>query len=52
MVFKLQSGYDFVTETATYKVQRGIIQIYIYPRVMVHAICTLSNVGYYFYDVP
>ena len=30
MVFKLQSGHDFVTETATYKGQRGIIQkIYI-----------------------
>ena len=26
MVFKLQSGHDFVTETATYKVQRGITQ--------------------------
>ena len=29
MVFKLQSGHDFVTETATYKVQRGITQKYI-----------------------
>ena len=30
MVFKLQSGHDFVTETDTYKVQRGTIQnIYI-----------------------
>ena len=30
MVFKLHSGHDFVTETATYKVQRGITQkIYI-----------------------
>ena len=30
MVFKLQSGHDFVTETATYKVQRGITKkIYI-----------------------
>ena len=26
MVFKLQSGHDFDTETATYKVQRGITQ--------------------------
>ena len=26
MVFKLQSGRDFVLETATYKVQRGITQ--------------------------
>ena len=26
MVFKLQSRQDFVTETATYKVQRGIAQ--------------------------
>ena len=25
-VLKLQSGHDFVLETATYKVQRGIIQ--------------------------
>ena len=24
MLFNLQSGHDFVTETATYKVQRGI----------------------------
>ena len=24
--FKLQSGHDFVLETATYKVQRGITQ--------------------------
>ena len=24
MVFKLESGHDFITETATYKVQRGI----------------------------
>ena len=24
MVFKLQSGHDFATEIATYKVQRGI----------------------------
>ena len=24
MVFKLESGHDFVTETATYKVHRGI----------------------------
>ena len=30
MVFKLQSGHDFVTETATYKVQKGITQKYIY----------------------
>ena len=30
MVFKLQSRHDFVTETATYKVQRGITKkIYI-----------------------
>ena len=30
MVFKLQVGHDFVTETATYKVQRDITQtIYI-----------------------
>ena len=29
MVFKLGSGHDFVTETATYKVQRGITQKYI-----------------------
>ena len=30
MVFKLQSEHDFVTETATYKVQRGITKnIYI-----------------------
>ena len=29
MVFKLESGHDFVTETATYKVQRGITQKYI-----------------------
>ena len=30
MVFKLQSGHDFVTETATYKFQRGVPQnIYI-----------------------
>ena len=30
MVFSLQSGHDFVTETATYKVQRGVPQkIYI-----------------------
>ena len=26
MVFKLQSGHDFVIETATYKVQRGMTQ--------------------------
>ena len=26
MVFKLQSGQDFVTKTAIYKVQRGITQ--------------------------
>ena len=26
MVFKLQSGHDFFTETATYKVRRGITQ--------------------------
>ena len=30
MVFKLQSGHDFVTEAAIYKVRRGITQkIYI-----------------------
>ena len=30
MVFTLQSGHDFVTESATYKVQRGITRtIYI-----------------------
>ena len=28
-VFKLESGRDFITETATYKVQRGITQKYI-----------------------
>ena len=26
MVFKFQSGHDFIHETATYKVQRGITQ--------------------------
>ena len=26
MVFKLQSGHDFVSETANYKVQMGIIK--------------------------
>ena len=26
MVYKLKSGHDFVTETATYKAQRGITQ--------------------------
>ena len=26
MVFKLQNGHDFATETAPYKVQRGITQ--------------------------
>ena len=31
MVFKLQSGHDFVTETAIYRVQRGITKtIYIH----------------------
>ena len=46
MVFKLLSGHDFVTETATYKVQRGITKkTYIYTRAMVLAICTLSNIG-------
>ena len=31
MVFKLESGHDYVTETDTYKVQRGITKyIYIY----------------------
>ena len=46
MVFKLESGHDIVTETDTYKVQRGITKyIYIYPRVMVLAICTSTNVG-------
>ena len=44
MVYKLQRGHDFVTETATYKVQRGKVQKYIYPRVMVLALCTLPNV--------
>ena len=30
MVFKLEGGHDFVSETATYKVQRGMTQtIYI-----------------------
>ena len=29
MVFKLESGHDFITATATYKVQRGIAQKYI-----------------------
>ena len=43
MVFKLQSGHDFVTETATYKVQRGITQKYISS--MVLTICISSNVG-------
>ena len=28
-VIKLQSGHDFVTETATYKAQRGITKTYI-----------------------
>ena len=44
MVFKLQSGNDFVTETATYEVQRDITKN-IYPRVMVLAICLSPNVG-------
>ena len=107
-VWKLYSGHNFVTGTATYNVQRGItLKVYIqklwflrsarclmlinismkfhedilngfqvteqtrfchwncslqsskghnsktiYPRVMVLAICTSSNVDWYFYDVP
>ena len=44
--FQITERKRFVTETATYKVQGGITKnIYIYPRVMVLAICTLSNVG-------
>ena len=36
---------QFVTDTANYKVQRGItISNNIYPRVMVLTLCTLSNV--------
>ena len=45
MVLKLQSGRDFVLETATYKVQRGITKKGIKTRVMVLAFCTSSNVG-------
>ena len=51
MVFKLQSGHDFVTETATYKVQRAKLKN-IYPRVMFLVLCISSNVGLYLNDVP
>ena len=36
---------QFCQETATYKVQKGYNSKNIYPRVMVLAICTSSNVG-------
>ena len=45
------SSYRAKERTALYsilgiaKVQRDITKKYIYPRVMVHAICTSSNVG-------
>ena len=45
IVFKLPSGHDFVTETATYKVQRGHASKNIYPGVMVLALCTSTIDG-------
>ena len=53
MVLKLQSGHDFVLETATYEVQRGIAQKSINTRVMVLAFCTslmLVNICIKFHD--
>ena len=43
--FKLQSGHDLLTETATYPVQKGIIQTIYIQRVMVLALCTWSSVS-------
>ena len=46
MVFKLQSGHDFVTETATSKVQRGIIlKIYIQVLWFLRSACRLMLVN-------
>ena len=42
---KVQSGRDFVLETAGYKVQTGITQKSINTRVTVLAFCTSSYVG-------
>ena len=44
-VLKLLSGHDFVTETATYKVQRDVTKKSINTGVMVLALCMSSNVG-------
>ena len=50
MALKVYSGHDFVTETGTYKVQRGITKIYIYPRVMVLAPCMSVNICMKFHE--
>ena len=53
MVFKLQSGHDSVTETATYKVQRGITpKVYIQELWFLHsAHCLmLVNISLKFYE--
>ena len=50
-VLKLQSGCDFVLETATYKVQKGHNSRNINIRVMVLVFCMSSNVGKYLYEV-
>ena len=41
MVLKLQSRHDFVQETDTYKVQRGITQNYIFQE-----LCFLHSAGH------
>ena len=43
--FKVIERHDFVTETATYKVQRDISKKNMYPRVTDLILCTSSNVG-------
>ena len=53
MVFKLQSGHDFVTETATYKVQRGITKtIYIQELWFLRSVYRLMlvNISLTFHD--
>ena len=53
MVFKLQSGHDFVTETATYKVQKGITQkIYIQELWFMHSLhcLMLVNISMMFHE--
>ena len=51
-IFKLKSRHDFVRDWYIYlQSSKGHNLKNIYPRVVVLVLCTLNNVGYYFFEV-